>query len=245
VSSYSYQASIDKVAADYLGMEKPGEVPRLYRNNGNGTFTDVARPIRLNRVLVTMGSNFGDLDNDGWLDFYAGTGDPTFSSLMPNRMFRNDGGKVFQDVTTSGGFGHVQKGHGVAFGDVDRDGDQDVFAVLGGAYEGDGYHKALFRNPGHGNNWVTLKLEGAKSNRDAIGARIEVRLADRKIFRTVGTGGSFGSQSIEQEIGLGTATRIESVTIQWPLPDKPTQTFTNVPIRSLVSIREGQPNIRF
>jgi hypothetical protein len=163
---------------------------------------------------------------------------------MPNRMFRNDGGKVFQDVTTSGGFGHLQKGHGVAFGDVDRDGDQDAFAVLGGAYEGDGYRKVLFRNPGHGNNWITIKVQGAKSNRDAIGARIEVRLPDRRIFRTVGTGGSFGSQSLEQHIGLGTATHIESLTIQWPLPHKPTQTFTNVPIRSLVGIREGQASLR-
>src|SRR5436190_8733164 len=244
VSSYSYETSIDKVAADYMGMEKPGEVPRLYHNNGNGTFTDMAQRMRLNRVLVTMGSNFGDLDNDGWLDFYAGTGDPTLSSLMPNRMFRNEGGKVFQDVTTSGGFGHVQKGHGVAFGDIDGDGDQDVFAVLGGAYEGDGFQKALFRNPGHGNNWVTLRLQGTKSNRDAIGARIEVRLGDRTIYRTVGTGGSFGSQSLQEEIGLGKAPRIETVTVRWPLPNKPTQTFSNVPINKVVAIREGDGRVR-
>jgi hypothetical protein len=244
VSSYSFHASIDKVAADYLGFENPGEVPRLFRNNGNGTFTNVAKPMRLNRVLVTMGCNFGDLDNDGWLDFYAGTGDPTLSSLMPNRMFRNDRGKVFQDVTTSGGFGHVQKGHGVAFGDVDTDGDQDVFAVLGGAYEGDGFQKALFQNPGHGNNWIILRLQGTKSNRGAIGARVELRTPERKIYRTISTGGSFGSQSLQEEIGLGKATRIESLTVQWPLPNRPTQTFTNVPINSVITIREGDRQIK-
>jgi hypothetical protein len=244
VSSYSYEASIDKVAADYMRLENPGEVPRLYRNNGDGTFTDVAKPMQLNRVLVTMGCNFGDLDNDGWLDFYAGTGDPTLSSLMPNRMFRNDAGKVFQDVTTSGGFGHVQKGHGIAFGDVDNDGDQDVFAVLGGAYEGDGFQRTLFRNPGHGNNWVTLRLQGTKSNRDAIGARVEVRMPERTIYRTISTGGSFGSESLQEEIGLGSATRIEAITIQWPLPNKPRQTFTNVPINTVVSIREGDSQIK-
>lgn len=241
VSSYSYEASIDKVAGDYLGLEKPGEVPRLYRNNGNGTFTDVAKTMRLNRVLVTMGSNFGDLDNDGWLDFYAGTGDPTLSSLMPNRMFRNHGGTMFQDVTTSGGFGHVQKGHAVAFGDVDNDGDQDVFIVLGGAYEGDGFQKALFRNPGHGNNWIKVSLQGTKSNRDAIGTRIEVRLSDRTIYRTIGTGGSFGSQPLQQHIGVGNAKRIDALTVRWP---SLSQTFTNLAVNTVVVLREDDSRLK-
>ena len=73
-----------------------------------------------------MGSNFGDLDNDGWLDFYAGTGDPDLTTLIPNRMFRNADGKAFQEVTSSGGFGHIQKGHGVSFADLDNDGDFDT-----------------------------------------------------------------------------------------------------------------------
>ena len=81
-----------------------------------------------------MGANFGDLDNDGFLDFYLGTGSPEYDSLMPNLMFRNREGKMFADVTTAGGFGHLQKGHGIAFADFDNDGDQDVFAELGGAY---------------------------------------------------------------------------------------------------------------
>ena len=61
-----------------------------------------------------MGANFGDLDNDGYLDIYLTTGQPDYAALMPNVMLRNDNGKRFQDVTTSGGFGHLQKGHGVA-----------------------------------------------------------------------------------------------------------------------------------
>jgi hypothetical protein len=61
-----------------------------------------------------MGAGFGDLDNDGWLDIYLGTGDPAYEALLPNRMFRNNEAKNFQDVTTSGGFGHLQKGHGIA-----------------------------------------------------------------------------------------------------------------------------------
>jgi hypothetical protein len=119
-----------------------------------------------------MGCNFGDLDNDGWLDFYVGTGDPSLSMLIPNRMFRNDGGKRFQEVTSSGGFGHLQKGHGISFADLDNDGDQDIHEEMGGAVSGDVAHNALYLNPGHGNHWITLKLEGVTSNRAAIGARI-------------------------------------------------------------------------
>jgi len=241
VLSYGFGISVSDVAADYLGLPSKGARPKLYRNRGDGTFEDVTRAMRLDRVLVAMGANYGDLDNDGWLDFYVGTGEPDLSALYPNRMFRSFEGEAFQDVTTSGGFGHVQKGHGIAFADMDQDGDQDIFAVFGGAYEGDGFRRALFENPGHRNHWVTLRLEGTRSNRSAIGARIEVRVpvgkADRAIFASVSTGGSFGSASLEQEIGLGSADRILSVKVRWP--SGLTQTFKDVPVDSIVRIREG------
>jgi hypothetical protein len=199
--------------------------------------------MRLDRVLVTMGSNYGDLDNDGWPDIYLGTGDPVLTSLMPNRMFRNGEGRFFQDVTTAGGFGHLQKGHGIAFGDIDNDGDQDVFAVLGGAYEGDTFQTALFENPGNTNHWLTLILHGTKSNRDALGARIELELVrpggTRVVHGTVSSGGSFGANSLQQELGLGDAQAIRSIKIRWPLPDRPVQSLTNVPLDSVVRVREG------
>ena len=128
---------VEDVAADYLGLPTDAERDRLYRNRGNGTFEDVTKAAGLNKVLAAMALNYGDLDNDGWLDFYAGTGTPDLGMLVPNRMFRNDAGKRFQEVTTAGNFGHLQKGHAIAFGDVDNDGDQDVFEQMGGAYLGD------------------------------------------------------------------------------------------------------------
>jgi hypothetical protein len=171
-----------------------------------------------------MGANFGDLDNDGFLDAYIGTGEPNLRSLVPNRMYRNEGGARFRNVTTAGGFGHLQKGHGIAFGDLDRDGDQDIYAVMGGAYVGDVAHNALFLNPGNApgseGRWVTLQLEGRQANRSAIGARIRVRVrtADgtRDIHAVVGTGGSFGSSSLQAELGLGDAREIEEIEIRWP-----------------------------
>ena len=151
----------------------PRDQIRYFRNVGDGTFADLTQQVGLEEPLLAMGCNFGDLDSDGYLDFYIGTGDPNMVTLVPNRMFRNAGGRHFQDVTTSGGFGHLQKGHAVAFGDLDHDGDQEVFAVIGGNYSGDVYQNVLFRNPGHGNHWLKLKLEGRRSNRAAMGARIE------------------------------------------------------------------------
>ena len=115
-----------EVAAGYLGIPLKAEIPRLYRNNRDGTFTDVTAKAGLALPLFTMGCNFGDLDNDGFPDFYLATGEPELRSIIPNRMFRNDGGRGFQEVTASGGFGHLQKGHGIAFGDIDDDGDQDI-----------------------------------------------------------------------------------------------------------------------
>ncbi|MFM7100949.1 MAG: FG-GAP repeat domain-containing protein [Verrucomicrobiota bacterium] len=188
--------SVGDVVADVLGRPSAGERPRLYRNRRDGTFAEVSRAVRLDRVILGMGGNFGDLDNDGWLDLYLGTGDPEFTTLVSNRMFRNDAGRRFQDVTTAGGFGHLQKGHGVSFADLDNDGDQDIYHVLGGAYSGDVYRNALFRNPGHTNHWITLKLEGTRANRGGLGARVKLVVAGRdgtrEIHRVAGTGGSFG-----------------------------------------------------
>ena len=240
-----YHADAGDMAAEYLSLPHDAEYPRLYHNQGDGTFVDVALDAGLDKVLYTMGCNFGDLDNDGWLDFYAGTGSPSFRSIMPNRMFRNAAGRFFQDVTTAGGFGHLQKGHGVAFGDLDNDGDQDIYAVIGGSYTGDLSHNVLFENPGHSNHWLVLQLEGVRSNRAAIGARIEVRVATgggtRSIWTTVTTGASFGSSSLQQEIGLGRATALESVSVTWPTTGQ-IQVFDNLAMDRTYKIREGDPS---
>jgi len=211
-----YKASPADMANSYQGLPHQGAVPHLFENQGNGRFRDRTRQRELDIPLLAMGCNFGDLDNDGWLDFYIGTGDPNFTSIMPNRMFRNHKGKAFQDITTAGGFGHLQKGHGVAFVDFDEDGDQDVFSVMGGAYEGDRFTNVLFENPGFKNNWIKLLLKGTHSNRSAIGAKIELTLGQSKLYRVVSSGGSFGSAPLRSSIGLGKATMIDKIRIRWP-----------------------------
>jgi hypothetical protein len=194
-----------------------------------------------------MGANFGDLDNDGRLDFYIGTGDPQLMNLMPNRMFRQGEDGRFQDVTTSGGFGQLQKGHGIAFGDLDNDGDQDIYSVVGGAAESDGYPDQLFANPGHGNSWLKLRLVGVQSNRAAIGARVKVvakyENGDvREFHRTVGSGGSFGASPLRVEVGLGKAVAIDRIEVFWPVSDK-RQTFTNPEINQSYRVTEGSTDL--
>ena len=152
-----------------------------------------------------MGSNFADFDNDGWLDMYHATGGLSFGFLIPNRMLRNVEGKRFADISSSSRTGHLQKGHAVACGDWDRDGDVDLFVEMGGGVNGDKYHNLLFENPGQGNHWLTVKLVGRKTNRAAIGARIKVVTAGEKpmtIHRDISSGSSFGGNPLEQTIGL-------------------------------------------
>jgi hypothetical protein len=250
VSGYSPTGiaySAGQVAAGYLGLPFTAELPRLYRNNRDGSFTDVTRQVKLNKVLYAMSGNFGDLDNDGWLDFYVGTGGPDYRALIPNRMFRNADGQVFQDVTTSGGFGHLQKGAAIAFGDINNDGAQDIYAVLGGELPGDAFQRALFVNPGSTNRWITLRLEGVESNRSAIGARIKVSVdingQSRDIYATVSSGGSYGASTLQQEIGLGRATSIHSLEILWPKSGK-SQVFKNLKTNQIVTIREGEAKLQ-
>ncbi|MCA9167669.1 MAG: CRTAC1 family protein [Planctomycetales bacterium] len=237
------------VLADYLDRETNADRIHLFRNMQDGTFRDVAPEMKLDKPLLAMGANFGDLDNDGFLDCYIGTGDPHFGTLVPNRMFRNDAGRQFQDVTTSGGFGHVQKGHGIAFADFDNDGDQDIYAVLGGAITGDVYQNALFENPGHGNHWITLWLRGTQSNRDAIGARIRIRVISptagkREIHLKVDSGGSFGASSLQQEVGLGDATEVEEIEVIWPNRQRTRQVFKEVALDQSYELVEGVDDLR-
>jgi len=147
-------------------------------------------------------------------------------------------------VTTSAGMGHLQKGHGVAFGDIDNDGDQDVFEEMGGFFDGDVAQNVLYKNPGHGHHWVTLRLEGRRSNRSAFDVRIKVRVrtagGPRDIHALGGTGGSFGCNSLQQEIGLGDATGIESIEVRWPASGE-IQVFREPTMDTTFRVVEGEP----
>ncbi len=240
----AYSTGIGDMAAHWLGLPRPHpESMRLWRGDGKGGFTDVTKQVGLDVPVLPMGANFGDLDNDGYLDFYLGTGDPYYYSLMPNVLFHNVGGKAFVDVTMASGTGHLQKGHGTCFADLDDDGDLDLYTIQGGAYPGDAAHNALFLNPGFGNHWLAVQLVGTHSNRSAIGAHIAAVIDDggtvRTVHRDVGSGGCFGANPLRQHLGLGKASVVKELTITWPR-DRKQVVLKDVPIDRTIRIVEGK-----
>lgn len=250
ICSFEYKGSL----APYEAQENSGNTVSkaskmfLYKNKKDGSFENVAVQAGLNTVAFAMGSNFGDIDNDGYPDFYLGTGNPVLSSLVPNKLFRNIAGKSFADVTKSSRVGNLQKGHGVSMADIDNDGDVDIHIEMGGAYAGDSYPNSLYLNPGQNDNhWIKIKLKGNSSNREGIGAKIELEIKEpagaRKIYRQVNSGGSFGANPLTQHIGIGKASRIEKVVVTWP-SSKERQEFHNIGPDQLIIITEGDKNFR-
>ena len=216
--------------------------PRLYRNLGAEGFRDATADVGLASGGTPMGCNFGDFDNDGWLDMYLGTGGMSFSHLTPNLMYRNVKGRQFEDVTISSGTGHLQKGHGISFADYDGDGDLDLFCEAGGAVPGDASHNALFRNDGNGGGWLAVKLEGTRTNRAALGAKVKATLKGpdgevRALYRRVGDNSSFGGNPLEVHLGLGDAEAVTELVIRWPAGG--TQTLRDLPAGRRIRVTEG------
>ena len=238
----SYFLSIEENARTYMHLPFNAKTQKLYRNLGNGRFEDVTDRTGMAKVFMPMGSNFGDIDNDGFLDIYLGTGSPSYGALKPSVLLRNKDGKTFVDVTASSGTGEMHKGHGVAFADLDNDGDEEIIFKVGGATPGDAHVFRLFENPGHGNDWLGVNLVGVKTNRAAIGARIKLTIENggggqRSIYRTVNSGGSFGASPLQQHIGLGKAARIVDLEVFWPVSNT-RQRFANVAKNQVIEIRE-------
>jgi len=136
----------------------------------------------------------------------------------------------------------------VAVADWDRDGDADIFVEAGGAAPGDRAHNVLFQNPGSGNNWLTVRLIGARTNRAALGAKIRVDLAQpdggtASRYRTITAGSSFGGNPLTCTVGLGRAASIRTLKITWPTSGT-RQTFRDLPVNRAVEVAEGEDKVR-
>lgn len=228
-----------EIARERLGMQTVTEYSRLYLNMGNETFMDITADAGLNKVMFGMGANFGDLNNNGFQDVYIATGAPDLTSIIPNRLLINHHGERFYESTAFSGVGHLQKGHGISFADFNGNGLLDIYAVMGGAVEGDFYHNVLFENQRAFGNWIMLELEGTRANRQAIGARVEVQFEEngspRSVFRTVSTGGSFGANNSRVHVGLGSADSVNRIIIRWP-GDNTLQVMENPETGQLIHI---------
>ena len=218
---------------------------RLFRNNHDGTFTDVTLEAGLHYPMGVMGAGVADIDNDGFLDLYFGTGDPQMSRLEPNRLFRGSREGVFSDVTGQAGLARPgNKGHGVTFVDIDEDGDLDVYAQLGGHYPGDHARNAFYRNKrGNRSAWLEIDLTGVKCNRNAVGATVTAKAGPLMVYREIKGSEGFGATNpYRVHLGLGSARAVDEIEVRWPGGEK--RTFQGVATGQIIEIREDSTEWR-
>lgn len=242
VSSYA------SVQAEYLNYFQGGILPdyahaSLFHNEAGAGFIDRISEAALDRPMLPMGSNFGDLTNNGFPDIYLGSGKPDFDAIVPNSLFVNDEGRFF-DLTMTSRMGHLQKGHAVAMADFDRDGDLDVFEQMGGALPADKFYDVLYENPGFGRHWLGVKLEGVKTNRFGVGCRVAVLIEEPKtgsrwIYQWMNSGGSFGANPLQLHFGLGEAESVKEVRVYWPVSDS-TTVVESPGIDRILTVRESE-----
>ncbi len=218
----------------------------LYRNNGDGTFTDatVSAGMALNTRFLGWGCGFVDFDNDGWLDVFAAHGhvypeveragvDVPYKE--PKIVYRNLRNGKFEDVSsrTGPGVALLRSARGVAFGDFDNDGDIDI--VINNVND----PPTLLRNDGRNENrWLKVKTVGTRSNRSGIGARVKVVAGNHSQIDEVRSGGSYISQNdLRLHFGMGPATKADWMEIRWPSGQ--VDRLKDVDTNQVVWVREG------
>jgi hypothetical protein len=217
----------------------------LYRNDGKGNFDDVTRTSRLGveTRYVCWGAGIIDLDNDGYPDLFMVTGNvypeverklPQYQNKTPRAVFRNLGNGTFEELAEAAGPGVVEShcSRGCAFGDFDNDGDLDILIInLNEA-------PSLLRNDIQGKpNWIKVKLEGVKSNRSAIGARVLAHYGGKTQAQTVLSQSSFYSCNDPRlHFGLGNFTSA-ILDVYWP--NGLHETFKHLLANQLITLREG------
>ncbi len=247
------QAGMGADAVDYDGegwldivkTSFSDDTATLYHNNHDGTFSDVtsAAGLAKNSQFLGWGTLFVDVDNDGWPDLFMANGHiyPEVDNKGVNNTFRerkilywNQRNGRFRDISLDAGPGITTpfNSHGVAAADFDNDG--AVGILVNNSHD----RPSLLKNLGERGNWILLKLEGAKSNRDAIGARVTVRVGDHQQTQEVRSGGGYISQSdFRLHFGLGKATKADAIEIRWPSGQ--VQRLENVAANQIVKIRES------
>ncbi len=241
VADVDADGDLDLVTTNFID-----EIPTLYRNSGQGYFDDVGAAMGLGSAArsLTWGVGFADFDLDSWPDMFVASGhlidgisrvQDTEKFAQPNHIFHNMSGTVFRDVRDSvGSAGNAtQVSRGVAVDDIDNDGDCDVVVLNLND------HPQLLRNTTQQkNNFLQLQLVGGKSNRDAIGAKVKIQLGNRTLLQEVIAGRGYQSHfGSRLTFGVGTATQIESLQVQWP--SGTSQHLNKIRVNQNLLIREG------
>jgi hypothetical protein len=224
------------------------EMFSLYKNLKNETFRDVSHPngvAQSTRLLSGWGLKFFDYDNDGALDLILANGHPddmieNYSAQVhykePILLFHQEEGKL-RDVSADAGpaFSKSYPARGLAAGDFNNDGLIDILIATNG-----GAPVLLQNKSGAGNNWVGLRLQGVKCNRDAIGAKIRWSAGGVVRSRLKNNGGSYlSSHDLREVLGAGKADKIDWVEITWPKPSGKVQRIENPAMNRYITVTEA------
>jgi enediyne biosynthesis protein E4 len=248
------QAGMGSTVADFDGDGRldifktnfSDDTATLYRNNGNGTFDDVtfAAGLGLYTRYLGWGTMFLDFDNDGWPDLLLVNGhvypevdkqNLGSSYEEPRILYHNNGNKTFTDISAQAGPGitAVHSGRGLAIGDLWNDG--RISAVISNMNAPPSLLVNQVRSPNH---WIGLQLQGTKSNRDGIGARVTVKVGPRVLVDEVRSGSSYDSNNdMRVHFGLGAAAKMDSVQVRWP--SGLTEQFENISVDKIHTLKEG------
>jgi enediyne biosynthesis protein E4 len=179
----------------------------LYRNNGDSTFTKITSGSLVTNASQGYAAAWADYDNDGWLDLYvAGVGN--------DFLYRNNGDGTFASITRGSLVSDGGSSQGCAWGDLDNDGFPDLFV------SNNGQNNALYRNNGNSNHWLKVRCQGVGSNRSGIGTkvRLQARIGGQVLsqFREITSGDGLGGQGLVAMFGLGDATEVMTLRLEWP-----------------------------
>jgi hypothetical protein len=222
---YDNDGDLDAYVTNYGAPA--GLANRLYRNDG-GTFTSITTGPIVTDSDISLGSVWGDFDNDGDLDVYV------TNDSQPGRYYANNGDGSFTSTTNALTNGPAHRG--ATAGDYDNDGDLDIFA------DGPSGSRSLFRNDtAGGSHWLKLRLEGVVSNRSAVGAKVRAtaQIGGQSVtqLREISTQNTFnGQNSLIVHFGIGDAATVDRLVIEWP--SRIVQTLRNVNANQLLSVRE-------
>ena len=207
----------------------------LYHNEGNGTFTAITNGLVVNDIGYSWGPAWTDYDNDGFLDLFVANGPPSGPG-QNDFLYRNNGDGTFTRIMTGSVVSDNAISDGCAWGDYDNDGFPDLFVT-----NLNGQNNLLYRNNGNDNNWLTVRCVGQLSNRSGIGTKVRIRTTregqSRWQVREISGGSGYGSQNASYAyFGLGSATNIEVIRIEWP--SGVVQEFSGVPPKQLLTATE-------
>ena len=220
----------------------------LYRNEGNGLFIDESPRSALGRsslLTLAFGCFFFDYDLDGYPDIFVANGhvaddiervQSRVTYAQPPHLFRNQGDGRFEEVTAESGLDLTEPmvARGAAYSDIDRDGDLDLLVTVNNG------SARLFRNDGgNAGNVLRINTVGTESNRDGIGAKVDISLGgNRQMWQRVKTGSSYASQSeLPLTFGLGTVFLADSIRVTWPSGQ--VDVVNRVVANQAITVREG------